>query len=42
MDDKSVTVSWTINQTFPINVKHSLYIDSLIDQDVKTLNLSEV
>ena len=42
MDDKSVTVSWTINQTFPISVKHSIYIRSGRGQHPKTLNLSEV
>ena len=39
-DEKSVTVSWTINQTFPIGVKNSIYIRR--DQYDKPLNLSKV
>ena len=35
--NKSVTVSWTINETFPIGVKHFIYI-----RNVKTGNLIEL
>ena len=35
--NKSVTVSWTINETFPIGVKNSIYI-----RNAKTDNLIEL